>query len=116
MVVDPFRSRTARVADEHLRPLPGTDSALALGMMRAIVDAGLHDEQWCRAHTDGYDELLEALGDWSPDRAAGTCGVPAADIGNPPDAPGSLRRAESTHRKTTSMRSRPWRHAPSSRT
>ena len=39
-VVDPFRSRTARVADEHLRPLPGTDAALALGMMRAIVDAG----------------------------------------------------------------------------
>ena len=41
VVVDPFRSRTARVADEHLRPLPGTDAALALGMMRAIVDAGL---------------------------------------------------------------------------
>ena len=41
VVVDPFRSRTARVADEHVRPLPGTDAALALGMMRAIVDAGL---------------------------------------------------------------------------
>ena len=37
VVVDPFRSRTARVADEHLRPLPGTDAALALGMMRAIA-------------------------------------------------------------------------------
>ena len=62
MVVDPFRSRTARLADEHLRPLPGTDAALAIGMMRAIVDAGLHDEEWCRAHTDGYDELLDELG------------------------------------------------------
>ncbi len=40
VVVDPFRSRTARVADEHLRPLPGTDAALGIGMMRAIVDAG----------------------------------------------------------------------------
>ena len=58
VVVDPFRSRTARLADEHLRPLPGTDAALAIGMMRAIVDAGLHDEDWCRAHADGYDELL----------------------------------------------------------
>ena len=58
VVVDPFRSRTARVADEHLRPLPGTDAALAIGMMRAVVDAGLHDEDWCRAHADGYDELL----------------------------------------------------------
>ncbi len=37
VVVDPFRSRTARVADEHLRPLPGTDAALALGMMRAVA-------------------------------------------------------------------------------
>ena len=61
VVVDPFRSRTARVADEHLRPLPGTDAALAIGMMRAIVDAGLHDEDWCRAHADGYDELLAEL-------------------------------------------------------
>ena len=62
VVVDPFRSRTARLADEHLRPLPGTDAALAIGMMRAIVDAGLHDDEWCRAHTDGYDELLDELG------------------------------------------------------
>ena len=62
VVVDPFRSRTARVADEHLRPLPGTDAALAIGMMRAIVDAGLQDEEWCRAHADGYDELLAELG------------------------------------------------------
>jgi anaerobic selenocysteine-containing dehydrogenase len=38
VVVDPFRSRTARVADEHLRPLPGTDAALAMGMMRAVLD------------------------------------------------------------------------------
>ena len=62
VVVDPFRSRTARVADEHLRPLPGTDAALAIGMMRAIVDAGLQDEEWCRAHADGYEELLERAG------------------------------------------------------
>ena len=50
IVVDPFRSRTARVADVHLRPLPGTDAALALGVMRALLDAGLADEEWCRAH------------------------------------------------------------------
>ena len=57
VVVDPFRSRTARVADEHLSPVPGTDAALALGMMRAIADAGLQDEEWCREHAEGYDEL-----------------------------------------------------------
>ncbi len=65
IVVDPFRSRTARVADWHLRPLPGTDAALALGVMRALLDAGLADEEWCRAHALGYDELVERLGDES---------------------------------------------------
>jgi anaerobic selenocysteine-containing dehydrogenase len=80
VVVDPFRSRTARVADEHLRPLPGTDAALAIGMMRAIVDAGLHDEDWCRAHADGYDELLAELDGTSVDDCAATCGVDAETI------------------------------------
>jgi anaerobic selenocysteine-containing dehydrogenase len=75
VVVDPFRSRTARVADEHLRPLPGTDAALAIGMMRAVVDAGLQDEDWCRAHTDGYDELLDRLAEHGVEHWAGVCGV-----------------------------------------
>ena len=80
VVVDPFRSRTARVADEHLQPLPGTDGALALGMMRAIVDAGAQDEEWCRAHGTGYDELLGRLEDWPVERAADITGVPADAI------------------------------------
>ena len=79
-VIDPFRSRTARVADEHLRPLPGTDAALALGMMRAVVDHGLADEEWCRAHTDGYDELLERLGEHPVEHWAARCGVPTDTV------------------------------------
>jgi anaerobic selenocysteine-containing dehydrogenase len=75
VVVDPFRSRTARVADVHLRPLPGTDAALALGMMRAILDACLADEEWCRAHTDGYDELVARLGEQPVSHWAGICGI-----------------------------------------
>jgi anaerobic selenocysteine-containing dehydrogenase len=80
VVVDPFRSRTARVADEHLRPLPGTDGALALGMMRAVVDAGLADEEWCRAHADGYEELLERLREQPVEHWAAVCGIDAATI------------------------------------
>jgi len=80
VVVDPFRSRTARVADEHLRPLPGTDGALALGMMRAVADAGLVDEEWSRAHASGLDEQLAALADWPLERAAELTGVAAEDI------------------------------------
>jgi len=80
VVVDPYRSRTARVADEHLRPLPGTDAALAIGMMKAIVDAGLHDEEWCRAHADGYDELLVELDGTTVGECAEKCGVDAEAI------------------------------------
>jgi anaerobic selenocysteine-containing dehydrogenase len=80
VVVDPFRSRTARVADEHVRPVPGTDAALALGLMRAIVDAGLHDERWCRANTTGLDDLLTRLEEYPVERCAELCAVPAETI------------------------------------
>ena len=80
VVVDPFRSRTARVADEHVRPLPGTDAALALGMMRAVVDAGLEAEDWCRAHAAGYDELLARVHERTVEGWAELCGVPAEQV------------------------------------
>jgi anaerobic selenocysteine-containing dehydrogenase len=80
VVVDPYRSRTARVADEHLAPLPGTDAALALGMMRAIVDDGLADEEWCRAHATGYDDLLVRLGEHPVESWAEISGVPAERV------------------------------------
>ena len=80
VVVDPYRSRTARVADEHVRPLPGTDAALALGFMRAIVDAGAHDDGWCRQHASGYEELLGRLEEWPVERAAEITRVPADTI------------------------------------
>ena len=80
IVVDPFRSRTARVADVHLRPLPGTDGALALGVMRALLDAGLADEEWCRAHALGYEELVERLAGETVEQHAAQCGVPAGDL------------------------------------
>jgi anaerobic selenocysteine-containing dehydrogenase len=80
VVVDPFRSRTARLADEHVRPMPGTDAALGLGMMRAVVDAGLADDAWCRAHATGYEELLERLEEYPVERCAELCGVPAVVI------------------------------------
>lgn len=80
VVVDPYRSRTARVADEHVAPLPGTDGALALGMMRAIVDAGLSDDAWCQAYAVGYDELVERLADYPVERCAEICDVAVATV------------------------------------
>ena len=46
VVIDPLRSATAREADWHVRPLPGTDTALALGLMHVIVTAGVHDRDY----------------------------------------------------------------------
>ena len=80
VVVDPARSRTARVADEHLRPLPGSDGALAMGMMRAVLDAGLADEAWCREHAEGFDALVARVGERTVEEWASLCGVPAEDV------------------------------------
>ena len=53
VVIDPLRTRTAAAADWHVRPLPGTDAALALGLMHVIVAEGLHDADYVAAHTRG---------------------------------------------------------------
>jgi anaerobic selenocysteine-containing dehydrogenase len=80
VVVDPYRSRTARLADQHVRPVPGTDAALALGMMRAMLDAGLADEAWCRAHATGYDQLEARLREHPVEHWAALSGVPAVEV------------------------------------
>jgi anaerobic selenocysteine-containing dehydrogenase len=49
-------------------------------MMRSIVDAGVHDDEWCREHSTGYDDLLERLEEYPVDRCAELCGVSAETI------------------------------------
>jgi anaerobic selenocysteine-containing dehydrogenase len=73
--IDPIRSDTAERCDEHVAPLPGTDAALALGLMRAVVDAGAADRDWLERHTVGWPELEARLADWPVERAAETCGL-----------------------------------------
>ncbi|MQA83587.1 MAG: molybdopterin-dependent oxidoreductase [Streptosporangiales bacterium] len=80
VVVDPVRTRTATQADWHVQPRPGTDAALALGMMQVIVAERLHDADYVARHTVGFDELRERLDDYPPERAAELCGVPADEI------------------------------------
>ncbi|HZV52272.1 MAG TPA: molybdopterin-dependent oxidoreductase [Candidatus Dormibacteraeota bacterium] len=80
VVVDPVRTRTAREADWHVRPLPGTDAALALGMMHVIVAEGLHDEAYLRDHCNGWPELRARLAEYPPERAAGLAGVEREEI------------------------------------
>lgn len=77
VVIDPIRTVTAAAADQFVQPLPGTDIAMMLAMMHVVVRDGLVDRDWVDAHTVGFDELEEAVAEWTPQRAAAACGVEA---------------------------------------
>jgi anaerobic selenocysteine-containing dehydrogenase len=78
--IDPYRSRTAAKADLHLAPYPGTDAALALGMMHVAFRDGLEDRDWLERHTVGHEELRARAREWTPERAAATTGLRAEEI------------------------------------
>ena len=75
LVIDPIRTLTARSADQHIQPLPGTDAALALSMMHVMVTEGLHDAGWIAEHTIGWEDLLERILHYPPERAAQITGL-----------------------------------------
>src|SRR5947209_18389400 len=78
VVIDPRRSRTAAQADWHLQPKPGTDAALALGMMHVLITEGLTDEEYLAAHAHGYPQLRERAMEYPPARAASITGLAEA--------------------------------------
>jgi len=80
VVVDPYRSRTTRYADLHVRPHPGTDGALALALGHVILSEGLQDAAYVAAHTTDFDDYRAAVEPWTPQRAEAETGVPASDI------------------------------------
>src|SRR5438477_386656 len=80
------RSIWARSADLHLPIVPGTDVVLALAMIQQLIVSGRVDQQFVRTHTNGFDAVARAAGDYSLERAAETCGVSAGDIDRLVDA------------------------------
>ena len=80
VVIDPYRSRTAERADLHLRPRPGTDGALALGMLHVILRDGLEDADYLARHASGLDALRAAVAAWTPEAAAAETGLDASEI------------------------------------
>lgn len=81
VAIDPRVTRTTAFADWHIQPRPGTDAALALGMMKVIVDRGLHDLEFLKAHTVGWDRLLEQrLPEYPLERVEAITGIAAADV------------------------------------
>ncbi len=79
-VIDPVRTRTAGLADRHYFINPGSDAALALGMMHVIVGEKLHDEDYVARYTTGFEALRERLLEYPPERAAALTGISAEDI------------------------------------
>lgn len=80
VVIDPYPTRTARAADWHIAIRPGTDSALALGMMHILVRDGLCDREYVERWTHGFDRLRERVAEYPPDRAAALTGMTVADV------------------------------------
>src|SRR5918994_5704340 len=80
IVIDPRRTQLAARAEIWLRPRPGTDSALALGLLHAVIAGGRFDREFVERHTTGFDQLAEHVRESPPDRVAALTGVPAEQI------------------------------------
>ena len=80
VVIDAYASRTAKEADWHICPKPGTDGALAMAMMHVIIEEGLVDQDYVDKYTVGFPELAELAKKRSPEWAEEITGVLANDI------------------------------------
>jgi anaerobic selenocysteine-containing dehydrogenase len=80
VVIDPMRSRTAKAADWHIAIQPGTDAALALGLIDVVIAEDLVDHDDVEKYTLGFDELRARAAEYPPERVAELTGVPADDV------------------------------------
>lgn len=80
VVIDTYRSRTAKAADWHICPKPGTDGALAMGIINAIVDGGLVDQDYVDNYTVGFEDLKARAAEFTPEYVEKITGVPAEEV------------------------------------
>jgi anaerobic selenocysteine-containing dehydrogenase len=81
IAIDPYRSLTAEKCSQHIAPLPGTDAALALGMMHVLITEDLIDRDYVERYTVGYEELKKrVLEEYSPARVAQICGLAVEEV------------------------------------
>lgn len=82
IVIDPYKTRTAALADWHIAIHPGTDTALALGMMHVILRDGLENKEYIACCTHGFDDLKRHVlqPEYAPAQVEKVTGVAAADI------------------------------------
>src|SRR6478735_5704266 len=80
VVVDPRRTTTADRADTFIQPVPGTDLALALGILHLLDAAGAVDEEYVAARTVGWDDVRRAVASWWPERVERVTGVSTVQL------------------------------------
>ncbi|MGA2423675.1 MAG: molybdopterin-dependent oxidoreductase [Terriglobales bacterium] len=80
VVIDPYRTRTAKCADWYLPINPGTDAALALGLMNVIISENLFDADYVSRYTVGFEDLKARALEYPPEKVACWTGISAADI------------------------------------
>ncbi|MGW7201181.1 molybdopterin-dependent oxidoreductase [Streptomyces chryseus] len=80
VVVDPRRTRTAKLADRHVAIRPGTDALLLAALAQVLFEEKLADPGVLAEHLDGLDEVREAVRDFTPEAVAAACDVPADEI------------------------------------
>ena len=80
VAIDPIRTRSAAQADEHIPILPGTDAALALGLLNVIVGMGAEDTDYLDRHTTDWPAFRERILEYPPERVAGITQVPVETI------------------------------------
>ncbi|MFF8404873.1 molybdopterin oxidoreductase family protein [Streptomyces sp. NPDC015684] len=79
-VVDPRRTRTAKLADRHLAIRPGTDALLLAAMATVLFEEGLTDLGDLAPHVEGIEEVRRALADFTPESVAAACDLDAGDV------------------------------------
>lgn len=80
VAIDPIRTRTADQADEHLAIRPGTDAALALGLLNVVLAEGTQDEEFLAEHTQGWEDFRAEILNYPVERVAEITGIPAESI------------------------------------
>ena len=80
IAIDPYRSLTAEKCHQHIALLPGTDSALALGMMHVLIAEDLIDHDYIARHTLGFEQLKQRALQWTPQKTAEICGITADEV------------------------------------
>ncbi len=75
IAIDPYRSLTAEKCHQHIDLLPGTDAALALGLMHVLIRDDYLDHDYIKNHTLGFDQLAARVKTWTPETTAKICGI-----------------------------------------